>query len=94
MKSKENEKPSGTDIASSEIAAEYLAQIIGRLERYDEEKAEILEAMREIMGEAKGQGFDPVIIRKILKLRKMDRDKAREEDELLELYKKALGMEE
>lgn len=45
------------------------------------------------MAEAKATGFDTKTIRKVIKLRKMDIEKRREEDELLELYKAAIGMD-
>ena len=53
----------------------------------EEEKAGIAEDIKEIYTEAKGAGFDVKIIRKIVNLRKMDAERRREEDELLELYK-------
>jgi uncharacterized protein (UPF0335 family) len=45
------------------------------------------------MGEAKSVGFDTKTIRKVIRLRKMDKEKRQEEEELLELYKSAIGME-
>ena len=51
-----------------------------------------MEDIKEVYAEAKGVGFDVKIIRKVVSLRKQDTDKRREEDELLDLYKAAVGM--
>lgn len=74
------------------IAGERLKSFIERVERLEEEKAELQEDIKEVMAEAKAVGFDTPTMRKIIKLRKMDPEKRREADELLELYKAAIGM--
>lgn len=74
------------------VAGKRLTSFIERIERLEIEKSELAEDIKEIYGEAKGTGFDPKTIRKIIRLRKMDIEKRREEDELLELYKAAIGM--
>ena len=74
------------------VAGERLKSFIERVERLEEEKAELAEDIKEVMAEAKAVGFDVKTIRKIIRLRKMDTEKRREEDELLELYKAAIGM--
>jgi uncharacterized protein (UPF0335 family) len=75
------------------IAADRLRSFIERLERLAEEKKAIADDMKEVMAEAKGTGFDPRIIRLVLRLRKKAKEERQEEEELLELYKAALGME-
>lgn len=75
------------------VAGKRLQSFIERIERLEEEKAALAEDIKEVMGEAKATGFDTKTIRKIVKMRKMDIEKRREEDELLELYKAAIGME-
>ena len=70
-----------------------LKAFIDRVERLEEEKAALAEDIKEVYGEAKATGFDVKTMRKIIRLRKMDLEKRREEDELLELYKAAIGME-
>ena len=70
-----------------------LKSFIERVERLEEEKAALADDIKDVLGEAKATGFDVKIIRKIIRLRKMDIEKRREEDELLELYKTAIGME-
>lgn len=79
--------------ASAEVSGERLKSFIKRIEKLEEDKAAVLEDIRDVYAEAKGTGFDVKIIRKIVKLRKMETDKRREEEELLELYKAAIGME-
>lgn len=75
------------------VGGKRLKSIIDRVERLETEKAGIADDIKEIFAEAKGTGFDPKIIRRIIKLRKMDAEKRQEEDSLLDLYKRAIGME-
>ena len=74
------------------IAGDVLSQFIDRIERLEEERAELSQDVRDIYLEAKGNGFDPKIMRQIIALRKKDRREVEEEESLLELYKQALGM--
>ncbi len=75
------------------VAGKRLKSFLDRIERLEEEKKGLAEDIKEIYAEAKGTGFDVKTMRKILKLRKMETDKRREEEELLELYKAAIGLE-
>lgn len=75
------------------VAGQRLKAFIERVERLEEEKSGIAEDIKDIFAEAKGVGFDTKTIRKIIRLRKMDKEKRREEEEILELYKSALGLE-
>ncbi len=75
------------------IAGAQLRSLIERIERLEEEKAATMGDIREVYAEAKGHGFDVKTIRQIVRLRKMDRDDRREQEELLELYQAAIGME-
>ncbi len=77
---------------SSEIAADRLRSFIERIERLEEEKSGIAEDIREVFAEAKSAGFDTKVMRQILKLRRVEPDDRREQEELLDLYKNALGM--
>ena len=76
------------------IAAERLRSFIERIERLEEEKAALAADIREVYGEAKGTGFDTKIMRQVVKLRKMDRADVEEQEMLLDLYCRALGMRE
>ncbi|HEV7372685.1 MAG TPA: DUF2312 domain-containing protein [Arenibaculum sp.] len=75
------------------IAADRLRSFIERLERLEEEKKGLQDDIKDVMAEAKGTGFDTKIIRQILRLRKQAKEERQEMEELLELYKAALGME-
>ena len=58
----------------------------------EEEKKALAEDIKEIYGEAKAMGFDVKAMRTIVKLRNMDKEKRREEEEILEVYKSAIGL--
>jgi uncharacterized protein (UPF0335 family) len=74
------------------ISSGQLRQYIEKVERLEEEKAELLEAIREVFGEARGNGFDVKIMKQVLKMRKMKQEDLMEQEELLTLYLQALGM--
>ena len=74
------------------IAAEQLQSIIRRIENLEESKAEIVADIRDVYTEAKLNGFDPKIIRQIVRLRKLDKAEREEQEALLDLYTHALGM--
>ena len=78
---------------TSAVSSERLKSIIKRIEKLEEDKAAVGEDIREVYAEAKGTGFDVKIIRQIVRLRKMATEERNEYDELIELYKSALGME-
>ena len=78
----------GTD----EVNAGHLKAFIERIERLEEEKKALADDIKDVYGEAKANGFDARIMRKIVSIRKQDRDKRREEEEILDLYLAALGM--
>jgi len=73
------------------VAADHLRQLIERVERLEEEKAAMAADIKEIYAEAKSNGFDPKIMRQVIKLRKMDRDDRQEQEAVLSLYLEALG---
>ena len=74
------------------IAGERLKSFIERVERLEEEKRALAEDIKEVYAEAKGVGFDAKIMRQIVKIRKMDQDELDEQETLLDVYKRALGM--
>ena len=74
------------------VAAEELRQFIERYERLEAEKKDIADAQKEVMAEAKGRGYDTKVMRKIIALRKRDKDDIAEEEAVMEMYKEALGM--
>lgn len=83
------EETTGTE----NVAAAELRQFIERVERLEEEKAAIADDIKDVMGEAKGRGYDTKAIRTIIRLRKKDPNERMEEESILETYMAALGME-
>jgi uncharacterized protein (UPF0335 family) len=69
-----------------------LRRIVENIERLEEEKKEISRQISDVLGEAKTFGFDIRIIRKIITLRRMDPEKRMEMEQLMDVYKKSLGM--
>ena len=74
------------------ITAEQLKAYMERIERLEEEKAAMAADIKEVFAEAKANGFDVKIMRRVLKLRKMDSNDRAEQEALLDLYMSALGM--
>jgi uncharacterized protein (UPF0335 family) len=74
------------------IAAEELRLLIERTERLEEEKKGIADDIKDVMAGAKGRGYDPKAIRKILSIRKKKKEEYQEEEAILEVYMQALGM--
>lgn len=79
---------SGTSVAAAELRS-----IIERIERLEEEKAAIASDIKDVLGEAKGRGYDTKAIKTILRLRKKDANERLEEESILQTYMAALGME-
>jgi uncharacterized protein (UPF0335 family) len=80
------------DVSSTTIHSSQLRSIIERIERLEEEKKEVAEQIKEVYAEAKGNGFDPKILRKVISLRKKSAEDRSEEEAMLDLYLQALGM--
>ena len=77
---------------TSEVDAGHLRAFIERIERLEEEKKALSEDIKNVYAEAKGNGFDAKIIRKVVSMRRIDADKRRAEQEMIDLYLEALGM--
>ena len=77
---------------SYRVTADELRQFIERVERLDAEKKDLAEQQKEVMAEAKGRGYDTKVMRKLITMRRRDKDDIAEEEALLEMYKEALGM--
>lgn len=75
----------------NQAAQGQLRSIIERVERLEQEKAEIAEQIKEVFAEAKGNGFDVKVLRKVIRIRKQDRAKRMEEEAILDLYLSAIG---
>src|SRR5690606_18659644 len=82
------EEPSGPQA----VAAGELRALIERVERVNEEIADLSEDRKLIFAEAKSAGFDTKAMRTIIRLRKKDQAQREEEEAMLDLYMSALGM--
>lgn len=69
-----------------------LLSIVQRIERLNEDSAQIAADIKEVMAEAKSAGYDPKYIKKMVDLRKLDPDELDEQDELTKMYRDALGI--
>ncbi|MCB1884996.1 MAG: DUF2312 domain-containing protein [Geminicoccaceae bacterium] len=74
------------------IAADRLKSFIERLENLDDEKRELQDQIKDVFAEARGEGFDIKVMRQVLRLRKLKPHDRSEQEELLDLYKSAIGM--
>jgi uncharacterized protein (UPF0335 family) len=75
----------------SSTAQGKLKSLVERIERLEEDKASVAGDLKEVYAEAKGEGFDSKIIRKVIRLRKQDTAKRQEEEALIDLYIAAIG---
>jgi len=74
------------------IAGDRLKSFIERIERLEEERRALGADIKEVFAEAKGSGFDTKIMRQVIRLRRMDKDDLDEQETLLDVYRRALGM--
>ena len=77
---------------TGQTGADQLRQYIERIERLEEEKRALMADIRDIYSEAKATGFEPKVMRQIVKIRAMDKDLLAEQDMLLTTYRDALGL--
>lgn len=80
------------DASAAAETSDRLLSFIERYEQLESEKKDVTEQQKELMAEAKGEGFDTKTMRKIIKLRKQSPDERAEEEALLTTYLSALGM--
>ena len=74
------------------IAGDRLKSFVERIERLEEERKALSNDIKEVYAEAKGTGFDVKIMRQVIRLRRMDKDDLDEQETLLDVYRRALGM--
>ena len=79
-------------IPGSGAGAEQLTRFIERIERLEQERRALMADMKDVYAEAKATGFEPKIMRQVVRLRAMDRDLLSEQDALLDTYRDALGL--
>ena len=77
---------------SSLISGNQLRLFIEKIEKLESEKADLMENIKEVFAESKSSGFDPKIMKEIIKIRKMKNEDRIEQEELLDIYKAAIGM--
>jgi len=82
-----------SEIGHNSVAGDELKLLFERIERMEEEKKGIAEDIRDIYTEAKSRGYDPKIMRQIVKLRAMDSDKRKEQQSLIDVYASAIGLD-
>jgi uncharacterized protein (UPF0335 family) len=78
--------------ATYRVTANELRQFVERIERLDSEKKDLAEQQKEVMSEARSLGYDTKVLRKVISMRKRDKDDIAEEEAVLDMYKEALGM--
>ncbi len=74
------------------VSSQRLKSFVDRIERLEGERSALTADIREVYSEAKGTGFDSKVLRQIVRLRKLDSADLKEQDELLDLYRRALGI--
>ena len=79
-------------VETDPLPADEIRSFIERFEALEAQKSDLANDMKEVMAEAKGRGYDTKVLRKIISIRKRDKDDLAEEEAILELYKQALGM--
>lgn len=80
-------------MSEAKVSDEQLRLFIERIERLEEEKKGIGEDIRDVFSELKSQGYDPKIVRKVIRLRKMNAHDRAELDALLDVYCNAVGLQ-
>jgi uncharacterized protein (UPF0335 family) len=89
-----NSKPdvSGDDAKVGGIAADRLRSLIERIERLEEERKALGSDIKDIYAEAKSAGFDVKVLRQIIRIRKQEPAEVEEQETLLDVYRRAVGM--
>ena len=87
-----SEKPESAPAGAEGVAADRLRSFVERLERLEDERKDVGERISDVLAEAKGEGFDVKTLRQVLRIRRMKPADRNEQEELLEIYKTALGM--
>lgn len=82
----------GADASVGGIAADRLRSIIERVERLEEERKALAGDIKDIFTEAKSAGFEVKVIRQIIRLRRQEPAEIEEQETLLDIYRRALGM--
>ena len=82
----------GEDTSTGGIAADRLRSLVNRIERLEEERKALSGDIKDIYAEAKSAGFDVKVLRQLIRIRKQESAEIEEQETLLDLYRRALGM--
>ncbi len=86
-------KPISEDeIKAGGVAVERLRSLVERIERLEEERKALASDIKDIYAEAKSAGFDPKVLRQLIRIRKQEAADVEEQETLLDIYRRALGM--
>jgi len=80
------------EIKSGGIAVDRLRSLVERIERLEEERKALGSDIKDIYAEAKSAGFDPKVLRHLIRIRKQEATEVEEQETILDIYRRALGM--
>ncbi|MEA2739155.1 MAG: hypothetical protein QOH05_2462 [Acetobacteraceae bacterium] len=80
------------EIKSGGVAVERLRSLVERIERLEEERKALSSDIKDIYAEAKSAGFDPKVLRQLIRIRKQEAAEVEEQETMLDIYRRALGM--
>jgi uncharacterized protein (UPF0335 family) len=90
---RKKDEPAAIGDNSGAVSSERLKSFVSRIEKLETDKSEVITDIREVYSESKATGFSAATIRQIVRLRRMEESKRKEQEELLSLYMSALNME-
>jgi uncharacterized protein (UPF0335 family) len=80
------------EIKSGGVAVDRLRSLVERIERLEEERKALSSDIKDIYGEAKSAGFDPKVLKQLIRIRKQEAAEVEEQETMLDIYRRALGM--
>ena len=80
------------EIKSGGVAVDRLRSLVERIERLEEERKALSSDIKDISGEAKSAGFDPKVLKQLIRIRKQEAAEVEEQETMLDIYRRALGM--
>lgn len=80
------------EIKSSGVAVDRLRSLVERIERLEEERKALSSDITDIYAESKSAGFDPKVLRQLIRIRKLEASEVEEQETMLDMYRRALGM--
>lgn len=80
------------EIKSGGVAVDRLRSLVERIERLEEERKALGNDIKDIFAEAKSAGFEPKVLRQLIKVRKQEASEVEEQETMLDIYRRALGM--